>query len=606
MADIIARSSIFDGLPKPATAGIVVPGNNPWRKNELYHRRTWYIDALYDPDIHSEEDLIIGKYIVPYELELIRDTKNKVTYIVTHVDTGNWKSTLVLYSENNTGGNPNTDPEYPLFPVTEAGLLNGELPLMIDYSTVPPVARASVMATNVNPAYAILYLGSIIDPDVGGKIISAIYSGNELTDNRIPVIPITPEGWNVENEVIKCTSSFSVLLPKETLKNGTRCTLVYYDQNGYPLPDTYTLRVQHSQYLRDHNLAQRYVKSIELLSPWFTNSSTPSTLYIPINLPLKQVVFYGKINYSDGTSEVQPVNSYDGISGFTIHGVDKYKPTVPNQKGRLVLTYQYKPNEYAYIAQPGQPSHTSIEYFMVSTKPDGAYGPRLYSYPYWNPSSGWLLKHYLTDLTRRFTTDVTEYVKLNQTSPAFQGRAYGVEQDLAFNLTLGDVSPAYENWTFVQHVGITLYNDGTSANRKWETRHSYTSPWFENLEILYVPDTKGGQKAKFNTKYNPEHILPDHVQRSLDEFLKQAYYGFDPMYDTLLEEKPIRPTHMRLIRQNNTSITFPIESYKDLVFSDMTLINAETFYISWVERDSKGEEKELGVSAAITRKVSSL
>lgn len=583
-------SSIFDGYASPATPGTVTPGTMPKRPDEYSFFRDWYLPQIFDPDIHQPTDVWV-KYVVPYEGELVKDTKNKKLYIVSHVDTTTWKSTLLPFDFENTKGE---DTGYPLYPESEYGMLQGEFPLFIDYSVLPPTCRVSSMAYQTNPAYAKLFYGNIIDESAGAQVISAIYANNDLVSDRIPVVTVMPPGFNVEQDVIKCADTFSVNLPKETLKNGTRCTLVYFDENGFPLAPTYSLMVQHSEYLRNHQLSKRFVKSIDLLSPWFTNSGTPKTLYLPVNLALTSVVFRARINYSDGTSEVQPVNSFDGDSGFTLHGTDGFKPTTPNQKDGLTLTYKFQPGEEAEVAQPGQPDHMSVNYDMIAVAVDGAYTPRLYVYPYWT-AYGYQLRFFLGDLTRKFMIDVTQWVRLNRTSPAFSGTSYGVEQKLTYNLTLSDVSPSFSNWTFTQTVIVTLFNEGTSALRKWDVINSPKVPAFQNLEILYTPQVNGGQVAKFGGGYT-----------SVTAFLNAGYYAIDPSINTMREDKPIVPTHMKLIRQvSGESITLPVGSYNNLQLGSFTMNNAETYYISWIQRDASGNELQLGLSAAITRKTTS-
>lgn len=583
----MSSKNIFDTYPVAANPGTVVPGTLPSRPNEYTFKRDWYIDQIYDPDIHNVED-VWAKYVVPYEGELVKDIANKLLYVVSHVDTSTWKSTLVPFAFVSNGGDQS---EYPLFPQHEYGMLQGELPLLIDYSVSPPFARASAVAYAANPSYALLFEGSsILD---GQKPISAVYANQDLVTDKIGVATVMPAGFNVEQDILKCTTPFSVTLPKEQLKNGTRTTLVYYDENKNPIC-SYSLMTQHSEYMRDRRLSRRFVKDIELVAPWFTNSSTPNTLYIPVNLTLSSVEFTARVHYSDGDIETYPVNGYDNISGFTLHGLNRYKPVTPNQKGTLVLTYFFKEGEEAYIADPGTPNHKSEEYTIVGVPSNGAYTPRLYTYPYWTALSGWRLKHYLCDLTRNFVTDVTQYVRVNSGSPAFSGNAYGVEQPMIFNLTLSDVNASYSNWTFTQQAVIILYNDGTSALRKWSVGHSTTDAPFQNLEVLYIPDTNAGQTAKFGGGYE-----------TVDAFLAAAYTAMTPSYDPLREEKAPTPTHMALYRENGAKITVPVADYDKLALDEWTVINAETFYIAWINRDSSGNDYQLGVSAAITRKVSS-
>lgn len=580
-------TGIFDGYPKAANPGTVVPGNAPSRPNEYYFKREWYIDQVYDPDKHDVAD-VWKKYVVPYEGELVKDTVNKKLYIVSHVDVSTWKSTLVPFEYTTDSG---SETEYPLYPKSEYGMLQGEFPLFVDYSVLPPVCRVSSLAYQSNPAYAKLFYGNIIDESTG-QVISAIYSNKDLVTDKIPVVTVMPAGFNVEQDIIKCADTFSVILPKEKLKNGTRCTLVYFDQNGFPLAPTYSLMTQHCEYLRNHQIAKRYVKTIELISPWFTNSTTPNVLYLPVNLPLVSVEFRARIHYSDGTSETKPVNSYDGRTGFVLHGVDSYKPTSPNQRGNLTLTYYFANGEESLVAQPGLPDHMSVSYTMIAVNVDGAYSPRLYTFPYWDSKSGYKLKHFLTDLTRKVAIDVTEYVKLNNLSPAFSGNNFGTEQGLIFNLTLSDVANTWNNWTFVQYTTITLYNSAMAEGKKWGLIYSKDSVEWTNMTLEYIPDTNVSQRSQF-AGYT-----------SVDDFIEKAYYAFEPSYDVQRELKAPAPTHMKLIRENNTSVTVPVAGYNNLDMGSMTLNNGETFFIVWINRDKVGNELQLGMSAAVTKKVS--
>ena len=575
---------MFDGQPTVSDTNGVYPGNTPSRPNGDELKRVWYIEQIYDPDVHPVGDM--SKYIVPYEGEIVIDRAAHKFYEVSHVDRyGTWKSTFVpWYPIPETNEN-----DYSLFPKHEYGFLQGELALCIDYSVRPPVARVDANAMAPDAAYALLYEGSVIGE--AGKIISARYSGSDLVDNHISVSPVVID--NLENKTIMGADSFSVQLNEAAMPNGKRCTLVYYDVAGRPIPPTYSVAVQHSAYLKDHQLGQRYVKSIELVSPWFTNSTLPNTLFIPINLALKAVEFRAKVHYSDGSYEEHPVNSFNGESGFTLSGLEQYKPTTPGQStNALVLSYAYKNNEQAYIAQPGSPKHTSNRYTIVATTAQGSYSPRIYSYPYWDPAAGWKLRHWLTDLDRRYCRDVTQLVTLNEASPAFDGRKYGEEQNLIFNLNMRDVSASYEPWSFVQHTTITLYSDGTVDGRKWDVRHSYGKPAFSAMSVEYIEQVGGTQIAKFAG------------MTSLEDFLNKAYYGFDPIYDPRTESKALVPTHFDLVKNNNTARTgIPIAEFNNIPVGDLSFSNGEGVYLRWTRREMSGNELQLGVSAGVCKKV---
>ncbi len=574
---------MFDKNPKIQTAP-VAPAQGTNAENNGDRKVVRYLDQIFDPDVHPLEDR--AKYVVPYEGELVHDTANHRILIVKHVDKyATWKTTF----ENYWLLPEQTNDDYDLFPKHEYGFLQGELAFAIDFSERPAVARVDSNATGSDAAYAMVYKGSLINEK--GVVISATYEGQNLVSNKIAVSPVVID--NLENKTIVGCNSFSVTQNEAALPNGTRCTLVYYDIAGRPIPPTYPIVVQHCAYLRDHQLSVRYVKNIELIAPWFTNSMRPRTMFVPINLPLTAIEFRARVHYSDGSSEEHPVNSISGDSGFTLHGLDQYKPTTPNQvSDAVVLTYAFKEHEQALIAQPGSPRHISESYEIVATPAQGAYSPRIYSYPYWDATVGYKLRHWLTDLDRKYCRDVTDQVTLNQASPVFNGKKFGEEQPMIFNLNMRDVSAVYEPWAFVQYTTITLYNPPTNVGRKWDVRHSYSRPPFSALTVEYIQQVNGTVLAKFS-KYS-----------TTAEFIADAYDKFEPMFDPRTEIKPPQPTHFDLVRVNGTARTgIPVDAQNNLPISDLTLADGETMYIRWVRRDSTGAELQLGVSATVCKKV---
>lgn len=579
---------MFENTPKPTGFdGGVVPGNTPNVGNNDGRKTFHYLDQIFDPDVHPIKDM--GKYVVPNEGELVFDVPTNMIYEVSHVDRyATWKTTLKPWAPVIDGDGA----DYDLFPKHEYGFLQGELALMIDYSVRPPVARIDANAVSPNAAYGHVYLGDVIERT---KIISATYSGQDFVDNMVPVSPVVLD--NVENLTIMGADTFSVQKGPEEMPNGTRCTLVYKDQTGMVIPPMYPLVVQHCSHLRDHKLGVKYVKSIELISPWFTNTASPKTLFIPINVALKTVEFRARVHYSDGSSSGPvPVNTFNGNNGFKLGGLDQYKPTVPGQSSdALVLTYAFAEHEQAYMAQPGAPKHMSEVYTITATPSEGTYSPRIYTYPYWDVKAGWKLRHFLTDLERKYCRDVTDVVTLNESSPVFEGRKYGEEQNLIFNLNMRDVSAAYEPWSFVQHTTITLYNDAIAEGRKWDVRHSYGRPPFSALSVEFVPQTGGGVKSKFAG-------ITDTA-----DFLTKAYWQFEPMFDPRAEIKAPTPTHFDIVRSNgNVRTGIPVDKWNVLPIDTFSLYNGEGLYIRWVRKEPDGNELQLGVSAAVSKQVSAL
>lgn len=576
--------SQFDGQALSPSSAAIVPANEINVRNDGDRKRVLYLDQIYDPDIHPVEDM--AKYVIPLEREIVINEEGHQLLVVTHVDKYNtWKSTFADYfliAEKDSS-------DYNLFPQHEYGFLQGELALMIDFSVRPAVARVDANAVAPNAAYAMLYKGSIIGEK--GEIISATYSNQDLVNNQIGVSPVVYD--NLQNNVVMGCNSFSVTQNEAALPNGTRCMLVFYDQAGNPIPPAYPVVVQHCAYLRDHQLDVRYITSIELLAPWFTNSTKPNTMFIPVNLPLSSVEFRALVRYSDGTTLEQPVNSFNGDNGFRLDGINQYKPTTPGQiSDAVVLSYFFSEGEQASIAQPGAPRHMSNVYEIVAVPAQGAYSPRIYTYPYWDNAVGYKLQHWLTDLDRKYCRNVTDKVTLNETSPVFQGKLYGQEQPMVFNLNMRDVSAIYEPWAFIQYTTITLFNPPSAVGRKWNVRHDYNSPGFPNMVVEFWTQVGGGNPGRF-AGYS-----------TVDEFLEAGYWAFDPMYDPRTEVKAPTPTHFDLVREDGTfTSAIPIAAFNQLPISSIALSTGTTLYIRWVLRDDDGNELQLGVSAAICNEI---
>lgn len=512
-------TSIFNQSPATlntaqAAATNVTSASAGQRKN--FH----YIEQIFNPDIHSPTE--ISFYVVPNEGELVFDVPNGRIYKVTHVDReGNYKSTLAPWTFSN-GIEEATYDQDAIFGV-RGGPLAGEAMLSVDYSVRPNVARVDSTVMRPSAAYALVYRGN--DISINGTIISAQYdtAGNMLS-NRVPTI-LAALG-ELDNRTIFTTGGFSVTANAHELQDGARCTLVFFDEGGNFIPPVQPLMVSQTAYLRDHSIAMKYVKSIELVTN-FTDSTNPEKLLIPINTVLSSIAFKGKVTYSDNTFEILPVNN----DRFALEGVSEYRPKYPGQTAGLVLVYKFSADEQAYMANPGSPFHMTQPYTVEATALRGAYSPKLYTVPQWDfANNRYTLKHYLYDLDRQIRRDVTQHVSINEQSPAWLGTTYGVEQNMIFNINLRDVSPAYESFTHVQHTTIVLLANFLADTAQWRIKYDYTKPAYTAFKL---PCKAGSQYqvdfSAFATK---------------DELLDALYWPVDPSYITFDEVEAPTPTHV--------------------------------------------------------------
>jgi hypothetical protein len=575
---------MFDSKPNSTATGAVAAVaasvlNTGERKN--FH----YIHNIYDPDKHPVDDL--NKYVVPQEGELVFDPPNGVIYIVDKVDwQATLKSTLLPWRITNIDEG-NTSEQDWIFGL-RGGPLLGEALLSVDYSVRPNVARCDSTIMRPGAAYAYVFLGN--DASENGKIISAQYDKSlNLLNNKVPCK--LAEIVDRTNLSIMTTGTFSVTENEQSLIDGTRCWLVFYDEGGNFIPPAQPLMVQHCAYMRDHEIGIKYVTGIELLSPWFTNTTDPNRMIVPINVELLSVELRAIVHYSDGSqSEPMPVNG----TKFNLYGLGAYRPTWPGQVSELSLTYKLDADEQHQIAKPGSPDHESRLYYLQAGDPIGAYTPKIYTYPQWDAETGgYILKHYLFDLDRKTRIDVTEFVTLNDKSPAYRPRSYGVAQSMIFNLNLRDVAPTYESVIFIQHTGITLYKDVNGPGKRWEVSYSQDMPYFGG-KVVNVKNS--GSKTTFN-------LASGNGQRDQVDWLKDLYRAISPAYDPRNEDKAPDPTHFDFMNEAGQKWRFPLANWNTDNLIGIELQKGKTWFISWVNRDSSGAELQLGLTGVVVEPV---
>ena len=572
---------MFDNTPG-GSATRAVPGVSTSSANAAERMPIIYIWDLYDPDIHPISDK--EKYVVGRENPLVCDVPNGVIYRIDKVDTeATLKSKLVPWVILNTNDTETTEQDW-IFGV-RGGPLAGEALLAVDYSVRPNIARVDSTIMRPGAAYAKLFLGN--DVSENGKVISAQYdkSGN-LLNNRVPTM--LAEIVERTNKSIMTTGQFSVTMNAQSLPDGTRGTLVFYDEGGNFIPPVQPVMAQHSAYMKDHQIGMRYITAIELLSPWFTNTTDTKRIIIPINTPITGIEFRAVVHYSDGSSQTYPVNG----SKFALRGTQQHRPKWPGQESEVTLTYFLDDDEQVYLASPGAPKHKSETYVIEAGPVQGAYSPRLFTYPEWYAAiAGYRLRHYLYDLDRATRIDVTDKVTLNDSSPAWRPNSYGVEQNMIFNINLRDVSPSYESLTFIQHTSFVLYKDVNGPGKRWETRFSATKPYFGGKTVKYT-------NAGTNTKFNVANGFA-----TQKEWLDALYWGVDPSYDRINEETAPTPNAFDLMSSDGKRWRFPLTSWNKDNLIDVQFGKGLTYYLAWVKTDATGAEQQLALTGLIAESV---
>lgn len=544
----------------------VIPGAGPQLPNDGDRGRVHYIWEIFNPDTVKKGEE--SRYVVPREREMVFDPLNERIYRVDHVA---WESDLrsTLTPIFNWGGSGSGDSVDDIFGMP-AGF-QGEGIIGIDYSVRPnrAVVDGQIMAPGA--AYALLYEGNNVGET--GKIISVVYSNsNQIISNRIPCTLAVHN--DLTNKEIMVTQPFSVNRSAEELPNGARCTLVWYDLAGNVIPRARSLSVQHTALLRDHQIGKRYIRKVELVAPWFLNSGDPETLYVPVNTMLQNLAFRAVVHYSDGSSSDElPI---DGKK-ILLHGLNEHKVSTPGQRSTLTLIYNLDEDESIYEAQSGSPDQYRSSYWLMATAFDGAYSPKLYSYPTW-VNDQYVLKHYLADLDRDFIIDATEHVRINEQSPAFRPTTYGVEQTLDLNLRLSDVVPTFKPMIMRQSTTFILKGPGNGDGSKYDVRYSYDSTAYSDATFKAINQADGRQELTFGGEYS-----------NMDDWLDQVYYAVEPGYNPQREKGPLKPTHFEILATSGKTYEFEIGQYAEKFHLDTPEPQGRSIFVRWLHRTQQDD-----------------
>jgi len=539
-------------------------------------RQILWIGNLWDPDTMPAADE--SKYVVPEEGWLVWDLQDSVIiwYYVYKVYQN--KSELRRATIFSDAGSTTEDQD-AIFG-EKGGPLNGEGIMAVDYSVRPNRARIDSTIMRPGAAYALLFLGDNIDPDNGGKIISAVYDKSaNLTTNEVPVMLAAIN--NYTNKTVMTTDAFSVTLNEDALPNGSRCTLVFFDQGDMVITPSQRIVVQHGSYLRNRLKGVRYLLDIELISAWFTDSNDPDKMILPITTPVNGIEFRAVAHYSNGDRVELPVNG----AKFKLLGTDEYRPSYPGQSAEVALVYTLADDEQFYVAQPGQAGRKTRVYQIVAGAPQGAYAPKLYTYPVWqSQGSQWGLRHFLYDLLRKAYVEVTDLVTLNESSPPFKPKSYNTLQDLTFNLTLKEVSPEYNATIYKQDTSIILYKDINGPDKRWGVQYSQDKPIYD---ALFAKTTNNGATTKVNLTNG---------YTKFEDWLQALYWSVQPSYDVFNEEKAPTPNIVYVMLQDGKRFPLSLTDWnKDLTIG-AAQAKGQTLLLCWAQKDANGTEKQLAMT----------
>lgn len=543
--------------------------------NELIGK-WWDIRNIYKGPEFIQEN---GMYAyVPKEGDWVIDRDNGYFY-VSHVGLeGKNLSTLVPWAPPDRTGADADD----LVVLGDISRFTSEfIVCSVDYSQVPPLMTADnrIQINGSNAATAKIFLNN--DIGVNGKVVSCQFdnSGNVISDEVPLELIALPDQRNVAIRVpMPCHCAAA-------LPDGETVTLVVYDKNGGPILPVYRMVVQNTAFIRRAESATKYVRGVQLLSP-FLNGNDPELLELPVSIRnLASVEFRARVIYSDYSYKDWPI---DG-ERMVLNGVREYIPTIVGQNASLTLTYYLNDDEQTVAANPGQKKHIDQPYRIRTIEAVGAYAPKLYGYPLWvNDTVGFKMTWWLYNLDRQMAYEVTDKVELAANSPAFDGKNYGVVQHLSYAITLSDVDSRWKAYRHVQSIDVVIYGAPFTAGTTWTVGFDPgQSPLYgPELACKVVSNIAGNRKIKISNSI-----------ATYDEWLEQMFYNTRPLRAIASESKAPAPTHFEVWVNASTVYRFPVAQWNaDLMVTAIPALG-QNVYIKWLKTDVGNTELQLGVSA---------
>lgn len=539
--------------------------------------RIWDIRNIYKGPTFIQEN---GYYAyVPKEGDWAIDRDNGWFY-VAHVGLeGENLSTLVPWEAPSRGGSADDD----LILLGDISRYTSEFILCaIDYSQMPPVMTVDnrIQIYGSNAASAKIFLHN--DIGVNGQVVSCQYdnSGNIVSDT----VPLELVKFNESRNI-----AVRVPLPchcSQNLADGETLTFVAYDKNGGPILPAYRLVVQNTAFVRRTELGQKYVKGVQLLSP-FLNSNDPELLEIPVSIrSLASVEFRARVWYSDNSYKDWAV---DG-DRMVLNGAREYIPTIVGQQASLTLTYFLNDNEQAVSSNPGEKPHVDQNYRIRTTEAVGAYAPKMYGYPVWDAAkSAWKMTWWLYNLDRQMAYDITDKAELGVNSDPFDPKNYGVVQHLTYAVTLSSVDSRWKAFRHVQNLDVVIYGAPGSA-----TGTDWTVGFDPGQQPVYGPNLSCKVTG---TSANARTVKIDSGIKTYDEWLEQLFYNTRPLRAIASESKAPAPTHFEVYVDSGHVYRYPVNQWNAALTIGTVLTAGQNVFIKWLKTDAGNIELQLGISA---------
>jgi hypothetical protein len=424
----------------------------------------------------------------------------------------------------------------------------------------------------------------------GTEVVAVkIFTGSDFSNNNNCISAYYSQSGTLQSQAIQTVESqvtfpdgsvgavmtIPVCYTNVDLPDGTPVTAVAYYASGM-VASKRQLMIEKSSFIRLADSGAKYVQSIQLLSPYMSQTN-PNQIQFPVNVLLAGLNIMGQVNYSDGSSVKLPV---DGTK-FQIMGFDGFVSSIVGEEFDIVLKYNLSSDEAVYGANSVNNQKFITEtYTAKSINADGAYTLKLYAYPVWiNAVSGYRLQWFLYDLDRSQWWDVTSLVTFSASSPAFQPLTYGTLQNITAQVLLSRVDGSFTNYNFTDSVAITLLQPGTNA-----------SPWQVQFSPGQVPAYGPGLVANVQELAANSYTI-DLSSGFADQasWLNALYYNSEPLTDPAQEAVVPAPNYFAIQLPDGTEIEAPIAAWNAVQSTTVPLTNYGTLFVTFFLRTSTND-----------------
>ena len=511
---------------------IVIGSDGGTPVSNLYS--TFHIYALHE--IFMGAGTPAAKKYVPNVGDLVMDLVNKVNYLVTNVDPTTLKPTLEVYLESPLSGLSPADK------ILGAGLgaIDEATRLYINKSTMPYTCTIDQRLKAFAPSTGFEVQAYGADGVTMVPISQMYDAGMNLLSTTIPLMPVA------EN-----TFKYQTFYTNVNLKQNQIVVLVVKNQAGV-VTERRQLLVEDTQAVIPTGITTEYITGIQLDSPFLSSSEKDRILY-PLNTPLEGVNFYGIATTNTGRQIRLPV---DGTK-FEILGIDNFEGSILGQEVRPILQYNMSEGEVSYINnQVDNRRFIQRTYRMQTIKTLGAYVAKLFCFPVWvDDNTGYMLRWFLYTGDRKTCIDATPFIRLNPTSAGFNGKAYGIQQQLQVAVNMKDVSGGLSSYIHSQTIAITLNGPGTMRQTNW------TVMFDPNQNPTYGVNLVA---ASVMINQNLFNLTISCGESALDSWLARVYRAVKPLYDPSAENSPPTPTSF-IISIGNVETKYPIGKWNSVL-----------------------------------------